>query len=72
VGGMTRNAQVQEMARKLFGKEPHKGGETRDEVVPWARDPGRILKGEVKGCAVARRHAAPRWGSRPWAGCSRC
>jgi molecular chaperone DnaK len=36
VGGMTRMPAVQEVVRKEFNKEPHKGVNP-DEVVAWAR-----------------------------------
>ena len=48
VGGQTRMPKVQEMVKKLFGKEPHKGVNP-DEVVARRRGhPGGVLAGEVK------------------------
>src|SRR5438093_1075370 len=48
VGGMTRMPKVQQVARDLIGKEPHKGVNP-DEVVPvGAAIQGGVLKGEVK------------------------
>ena len=48
VGGMTRMPKVQEMARKLFSKEPHKGVNPDEVVAVGAAIQGGILKGEVK------------------------
>ena len=48
VGGMTRMPKVQEMAKKLFGKEPHKGVNPDEVVAIGASIQGGILKGEVK------------------------
>lgn len=48
VGGMTRMPKVQEMAKKLFGKEPHKGVNPDEVVAVGAAIQGGILKGEVK------------------------
>jgi molecular chaperone DnaK len=48
VGGMTRMPKVQDMARKLFSKEPHKGVNPDEVVAVGAAIQGGILKGEVK------------------------
>jgi molecular chaperone DnaK len=48
VGGMTRMPKVQEMAGKLFGKEPHKGVNPDEVVAVGAAIQSGILKGEVK------------------------
>ncbi len=48
VGGMTRMPRVQEMARTLFNKEPHKGVNPDEVVAVGAAIQGGILKGEVK------------------------
>jgi molecular chaperone DnaK len=48
VGGMTRMPRVQEMARTLFSKEPHKGVNPDEVVAVGAAIQGGILKGEVK------------------------
>jgi molecular chaperone DnaK len=48
VGGMTRMPKVQEMARKLYNKEPHKGVNPDEVVAVGAAIQGGILKGEVK------------------------
>jgi molecular chaperone DnaK len=48
VGGMTRMPKVQDMARTLFGKEPHKGVNPDEVVAVGASIQGGILKGEVK------------------------
>jgi molecular chaperone DnaK len=48
VGGMTRMPKVQETARELFGKEPHKGVNPDEVVGVGAAIQGGILKGEVK------------------------
>ena len=48
VGGMTRMPRVQEKARQLFGKEPHKGVNPDEVVAVGAAIQGGILKGEVK------------------------
>jgi molecular chaperone DnaK len=48
VGGMTRMPKVQEMAGKLFGKEPHKGVNPDEVVAIGAAIQSGILKGEVK------------------------
>jgi molecular chaperone DnaK len=48
VGGMTRMPKVQDMARKLFDREPHKGVNPDEVVAVGAGIQGGILKGEVK------------------------
>jgi molecular chaperone DnaK len=48
VGGMTRMPKVQEMAKKLFDREPHKGVNPDEVVAVGAGIQGGILKGEVK------------------------
>ena len=48
VGGMTRMPRVQEIARDVFGKDPHKGVNPDEVVAVGAAIQGGILKGEVK------------------------
>ena len=48
VGGMTRMPKVQETARELFGKDPHKGVNPDEVVAVGAGIQGGILKGDVK------------------------
>jgi molecular chaperone DnaK len=48
VGGMTRMPKVQDMARSLFNREPHKGVNPDEVVAVGAAIQGGILKGEVK------------------------
>ena len=48
VGGMTRMPMVQETAKTLFGKDPHKGVNPDEVVAVGAAIQGGILKGEVK------------------------
>ena len=48
VGGQTRMPLIQEKARSLFGKEPHKGVNPDEVVAMGAAIQGGILKGEVK------------------------
>jgi len=48
VGGMTRMPKVQDMARTLFEREPHKGVNPDEVVAVGAAIQGGILKGEVK------------------------
>jgi molecular chaperone DnaK len=48
VGGMTRMPKVQEIAKKLFGREPHKGVNPDEVVAVGAAIQGGVLKGEVK------------------------
>jgi molecular chaperone DnaK len=48
VGGMTRMPAVQETARKLFGREPHKGVNPDEVVGVGAAIQAGVLSGEVK------------------------
>ncbi|MEG1551955.1 MAG: molecular chaperone DnaK [Kiritimatiellia bacterium] len=48
VGGQTRMPRLQEMAKEIFGKEPHKGVNPDEVVAVGAGIQGGILKGEVK------------------------
>jgi molecular chaperone DnaK len=48
VGGMTRMPVVQERARRIFGKEPHKGVNPDEVVAIGAAIQGAVLRGEVK------------------------
>ena len=48
VGGMTRMPRVQEVVRRFFGKEPHKGVNPDEVVAVGAAIQGGVLKGEVK------------------------
>ncbi|MEY2493062.1 MAG: molecular chaperone DnaK [Verrucomicrobiota bacterium] len=48
VGGMTRMPKVQEIARNLLGKEPHKGVNPDEVVAIGAAIQGGVLKGDVK------------------------
>src|ERR1041384_4208014 len=48
VGGMTRMPKVQEVARDLIGKQPHKGVNPDEVVAIGAAIQGGVLKGEVK------------------------
>jgi molecular chaperone DnaK len=48
VGGQTRMPKLQQKARDLFGKEPHKGVNPDEVVAVGAAIQGGILKGEVK------------------------
>ncbi len=48
VGGQTRMPRIQEKAKELFGKEPHKGVNPDEVVAIGAAIQGGILKGEVK------------------------
>ena len=48
VGGMTRMPRVIETARKLAGKEPHKGVNPDEVVAVGAAIQGGVLKGDVK------------------------
>ena len=47
VGGMTRMPKVQETARDIFGKEPHKGVNPDEVVAAGAAIQGGVLGGEV-------------------------
>jgi molecular chaperone DnaK len=48
VGGMTRMPLVQEMVKKFFGKEPHKGVNPDEVVAIGAAVQAGVLKGDVK------------------------
>ncbi|MDI6748531.1 MAG: Hsp70 family protein, partial [Rhodocyclaceae bacterium] len=48
VGGMTRMPKVQDVARRLFGREPHRGVNPDEVVAVGAAIQGGVLKGEVK------------------------
>lgn len=48
VGGMTRMPKVVEVARKLAGKEPHKGVNPDEVVAIGAAIQGAVLSGDVK------------------------
>ena len=48
VGGQTRMPAVQEAARKLFSKEPHKGVNPDEVVAVGAAIQGGVLAGEVR------------------------
>ena len=48
VGGMTRMPKIQEIVKKFFGKEPHKGVNPDEVVAIGAAIQGGVLKGDVK------------------------
>ena len=48
VGGQSRMPRLQEKAKELFGKDPHKGVNPDEVVAVGAAIQGGILKGEVK------------------------
>ncbi|MBT3312668.1 MAG: molecular chaperone DnaK, partial [Desulfobacteraceae bacterium] len=48
VGGMTRMPAVQEMVKKIFGRDPHKGVNADEVVALGAAIQGGVLKGDVK------------------------
>lgn len=48
VGGMTRMPVVQELVKKFFGKEPHKGINPDEVVALGAAIQGGVLAGDVK------------------------
>ncbi len=48
VGGMTRMPKVIDTARKLIGKEPHKGVNPDEVVAVGAAIQGGVLRGDVK------------------------
>lgn len=48
VGGSTRMPRIQELAKEIFGKEPHKGVNPDEVVGVGAAIQGGILKGDVK------------------------
>jgi molecular chaperone DnaK len=48
VGGMTRMPKVQELVKKFFGREPHKGVNPDEVVAMGAAIQGGVLQGDVK------------------------
>jgi molecular chaperone DnaK len=48
VGGQTRMPKVQEVVKKLFGKDPHKGVNPDEVVAVGAAIQGGVLAGEVR------------------------
>ncbi|MEE8138721.1 MAG: molecular chaperone DnaK, partial [Thermoanaerobaculia bacterium] len=48
VGGQTRMPAVQELVKKIFGKEPHKGVNPDEVVAIGAAVQGGVLRGDVK------------------------
>jgi len=48
VGGMTRMPKVQEVVKRFFGREPHKGVNPDEVVAVGAAIQGAVMKGEVK------------------------
>jgi len=48
VGGMTRMPAIQELVKKVFGKEPHKGVNPDEVVAIGAAVQGGVLAGDVK------------------------
>lgn len=48
VGGSTRIPKVQELVKKLFGKDPHKGVNPDEVVAAGAAIQGGVLGGEVQ------------------------
>jgi molecular chaperone DnaK len=48
VGGMTRMPKVQDVVKKLFGKDPHKGVNPDEVVAVGAAIQAGVLQGEVK------------------------
>ncbi|MBX9454948.1 MAG: molecular chaperone DnaK [Rhizobium sp.] len=48
VGGMSRMPKVQEVVKKLFGKEPHKGVNPDEVVAMGAAIQAGVLQGDVK------------------------
>ena len=48
VGGSTRIPKVQELVKKIFGKEPHKGVNPDEVVAVGAAIQGGVLAGEVQ------------------------
>ena len=48
VGGSTRIPKVQELVKKIFGKEPHKGVNPDEVVAVGAAIQGGVLNGDVK------------------------
>ena len=58
MGGSTRIPKVQELVKKMFGKEPHKGVNPDEVVAIGAAIQGGVLSGGCARCAVARRDTA--------------
>ena len=52
VGGVTRMPKVQDKAKEIFGKEPHKGVNPDEVVAVGAAIQGGVLKGDVKGVVL--------------------
>jgi molecular chaperone DnaK len=48
VGGSTRVPKVQDLVRKMFGKEPHKGVNPDEVVAVGAAVQGGVIAGEIK------------------------
>jgi len=48
VGGATRMPKVQELAKEIFGREPHRGVNPDEVVAIGAAIQGGVLKGDVK------------------------
>lgn len=48
VGGMTRMPKVQEVVKKFFGRDPHKGVNPDEVVAMGAAIQGGVLQGDVK------------------------
>ncbi len=48
VGGSTRIPKVQELVKRIFGKEPHKGVNPDEVVAIGAAIQGGVLAGDVK------------------------
>jgi len=47
VGGQTRTPLVIQTVERIFGRKPNREINP-DEVWPWGRHPGRILRGDIK------------------------
>ena len=58
VGGSTRIPKVQELVKKIFGKEPHKGVNPDEVVAVGAAIQGGVLAGEVQDVLLLGRDAA--------------
>ncbi len=61
VGGMTRMPAVQEMVKKIFGKEGHKGVNPDEVVAVGAAIQGGVLTGAVKDVLLVGRHPFDSW-----------
>ncbi len=66
VGGSSRIPAVQEMVKKLTGKEGFKGINPDECVAMGAALQGGVFTGDVKGCCCWMSPPCP-WASRPWA-----